>query len=76
MGSGRGSGVQEPGARGACRPRAFPKLRGLRNIPNPLSEEPLNRHPGEGMSLNLHTSRVSEAEIGTAQRSEMTRRIG
>jgi hypothetical protein len=76
MGSGRGSGVQGPGTGGRCRPHDFSTERGLRNIPDRFEEEQLKRLPGGKVNVNLHTSRPKEAEIGTAQRSEMTRRLG
>jgi hypothetical protein len=76
MGSGRGSEVQKPGAQGTCTPHGVSTPCGPRNIPDPLSEERLHPHPGPEMNANRLALRAKKAEIGTAQRSETTRRIG
>src|SRR6187401_2727085 len=58
------------------RPRDFSTLVGLRNIPDPLVHAHLKLYEGYVRNTNLLTDRLKEAEAGTPEWSEMSRRIG
>src|ERR1043165_9980469 len=68
--------VREVGAPWTHRPRDFSALRGLRNIPDPLLDAHLKLYQGYVKNTNLLAERLKEAEIGSPEWAEMTRRIG
>jgi len=70
----RGSHVQEVGS--PYRVRDFSTLVGLRNIPDALVEAHLKLYQGYVHNTNLLTERLKEAEVGTPEWTEMSRRVG
>jgi superoxide dismutase, Fe-Mn family len=70
----RGSHVQEVGSPYGA--RDFSALAGLRNIPDPLVDAHLKLYEGYVKNTNLLAERLKEAEVGTPEWSEMSRRIG
>ena len=70
----RGSQVQQVGS--SYRPRDFTALVGLRNIPDPLVSAHLKLYEGYVRNTNLLTDRLKEAESGSPEWSEMSRRVG
>src|SRR6185295_19164728 len=72
----RESEVREVGAARTYRPRDFSGLKGLQNIPDPLLHAHLKLYEGYVRNTNLLGQRLKEAEIGSPEWAEMTRRIG
>ena len=69
-------GPQVQGVGAPYRPRDFSTLVGLRNIPDPLMDAHLKLYEGYVKNTNLLTERLKEAEVGTPEWAEMSRRIG
>lgn len=72
----RESEVREVGAPRTYKPRDFSALRGLQNIPDPLLVAHLKLYEGYVKNTNLLAEHLKEAEIGSPEWAEMTRRIG
>lgn len=72
----RGSAVREAEARPAYTPRDFSELVGLKNLPDALVKAHLKLYEGYVKSTNQLSRQVKEAEVGTPEWSEMTRRVG
>jgi Fe-Mn family superoxide dismutase len=72
----RKSEVQEVGTLSTYTPLDFSTLVGLKNIPDPLVEAHLKLYAGYVKNTNLLSQRLKEAEVGSPEWCEMTRRIG
>lgn len=70
----RGSRLQDVGS--PYTPRDFSTVVGLKHIPDPLMEAHLKLYEGYVKNTNLLADRLREAEVGTPEWSEMSRRVG
>lgn len=60
----------------AAVPREFPRLRGLRGIPDALVDAHLKLYQGYVKNLNLLRGRLAEHKPGTPEWCELQRRVG